>query len=146
MLSDILGVQQVLGTGKYLVIPSMIGRSRKATFKYIKDRVCKKINPWSSMSLSQVGREILIKPVLQVIASYIMSIFLLPSSLSNEIEKMMNSFWWGHNRDKVGGMSWLSWDRLSMSKNDGGMGLKNLSAFNYVILGKQAWSLITKSI
>ncbi|XP_058763304.1 uncharacterized protein LOC131636711 [Vicia villosa] len=52
MLADTLGVQQVLGTGKYLDVPSMIDRSRKATFKYIKDRVWQKINSWSSRSLS----------------------------------------------------------------------------------------------
>jgi hypothetical protein len=38
-ITDILGVQVVLGTGKYLGLPSMIGRDRKATFAYIKDRV-----------------------------------------------------------------------------------------------------------
>ncbi|MCI16585.1 putative non-LTR retroelement reverse transcriptase, partial [Trifolium medium] len=32
-VSNILGVQQVLGTGKYLGLPSMVGRSRKATFR-----------------------------------------------------------------------------------------------------------------
>jgi hypothetical protein len=34
----------------------------------------------------------MIKSVLQSIPSYIMSIFLIPSSLCDEIEKMMNSF------------------------------------------------------
>jgi len=43
-ISYILGVQQVLGTGKYLAAPSMVGRSRRATFKFIKGRVWKKIN------------------------------------------------------------------------------------------------------
>jgi hypothetical protein len=38
-IANILGVQQVLGTGKYLGLPSMIGRSRKATFSFIKDRI-----------------------------------------------------------------------------------------------------------
>ncbi|XP_058783747.1 uncharacterized protein LOC131658475 [Vicia villosa] len=121
----------------------MIGRSRKDTFKYIKDRVWKKINSWSSRSLSQAGRETLIKSVLQAIPSYIMSIFLLPSSLSDEIEKMMNSFWWGHNRIRGKGLNWLSWDKLSIPKRDGGMGFRNLSAFNYAMLGKQAWSIMT---
>jgi hypothetical protein len=32
----------VLETGKYLDIPSMIGRSKKATFKFIKDRIWEK--------------------------------------------------------------------------------------------------------
>ncbi|XP_058756815.1 uncharacterized protein LOC131630038 [Vicia villosa] len=142
LMADTLGVQQVLGTGKYLGVPSMIGRNRKATFKFIKDRIWKKINSWSSRSLSQAGRETLIKSVLQSIPTYIMSIFLLPSSSIDEIEKMLNSFWWGHKRGSAKGIHWLSWDRLSMPKNVGGMGFKNLSAFNYAMLSKQAWSLM----
>jgi len=43
-LSRILGVKLVLGTGKYLGLPSMIGRSKTATFSFIKDRIWKKIN------------------------------------------------------------------------------------------------------
>ncbi|XP_058760595.1 uncharacterized protein LOC131633933 [Vicia villosa] len=144
VLAATLGVQQVLGTDKYLGVPSMIGRSKKATIKYIKDRIWKKINSWSSRCLSQAVRETLIKSELQAIPSYIMNIFLLPSSLSDEIEKMMNSFWRGHNRDRAKGFHWLSWDRLSMTKKNGGMGFKNLSAFNYAMLGKQVWNLMTK--
>ncbi|XP_058741946.1 uncharacterized protein LOC131614368 [Vicia villosa] len=143
MLADTLGVRQVLGTANYLGVPSMIGRSRKGTFKYIKDRVWKKLNSWSSRSLSQAGRETLIKSVIQAIPSYIMSIFLLPPSLSDELEIMMNSFWWGHNRNIGKGLNWLSWDKLSISKRNKGMGFRNLSAFNYAMLGKQAWNIMT---
>ena len=39
----------------------MIGRDRKATFAYIKDRVWQKINFWSGKCLSKAGREVMIK-------------------------------------------------------------------------------------
>ncbi|XP_045791311.1 uncharacterized mitochondrial protein AtMg00310-like [Trifolium pratense] len=61
------------------------------------DRGWKKINSWSSKCLSKAGLEVLIKLVLQAIPNYFMSIFTLPSSLCDEIEKLMNSFWWGHS-------------------------------------------------
>jgi hypothetical protein len=45
----------------------------------------------------------MIKSVLQSIPSYVMSIFLIPHSLSDKIEKMMNSFWWVINRSNLKG-------------------------------------------
>ncbi|CAJ2652404.1 unnamed protein product [Trifolium pratense] len=138
-ITNILGVQAVLGTGKYLGLPSMVGRSKKETFNYIKDRVWRKINSWSSKCLSKAGREVLIKSVLQAIPSYVMSIFLIPGSLIDAIEKMMNSFWWGHGGSNNKGIHLLAWDKLSVHKNKGGMGFKDLTAFNIAMLGKQGW-------
>lgn len=58
-------------------------------------RVWKKINSWNSKCLHHMERETLIKYVVQFIPFYVMSIFLSPSFLSGEIEKMINFFWWG---------------------------------------------------
>jgi hypothetical protein len=41
-----------------------------------------------------------------------MSIFTMPSSLCDEIEKMMNSFWWGHSGTHNKGINWMSWESL----------------------------------
>jgi hypothetical protein len=142
-ITNIMGVRQVLGTGKYLGVPSIVGRSKSSTFKFIKDRMWSKINSWSSRCLSQAGREILIKSVLQSISSYLMSTFMLPNSLINEIEKMLNAFWWGHDNGSNRGMHWLSWECLTVPKGYGGMGFKSLKAVNMAMLGKQAWKILT---
>jgi len=121
----------------------MIGRSKHATFKFRKDHIRNKINSWSSRCLLHAGREVLIKYVLQSIPSYVMSVFLLSGSLINEIEKMLNSFWWGHNLANSRGLHWLSLERLSVPKVFGGMGFKGLKAFNMAMVGKQAWKLVS---
>ncbi|GAU38527.1 hypothetical protein TSUD_148090 [Trifolium subterraneum] len=54
-LSRILGVKLILGTGIYLGLPSMVGRSKKAIFSYIKDRIWKRINSWRGRALSKAG-------------------------------------------------------------------------------------------
>lgn len=104
-ITNILGVRVVLGTGKYLGMPSMIGRNRTTTFSYIKDRVWQRINSWSSKCLSKARREFMIKSVLQAIPSYVMSLFQLPTTLITTIERMMNSFWWGHDRSTHRGIN-----------------------------------------
>lgn len=91
-IANLLDVRITLGTGKYLGLPSLVGRDKKGVFSFIKDRVWKRINSWSSKSLSRAGREVLIKSVAQVIPSYCMSIYLLPQTMCDEIQKMMNSF------------------------------------------------------
>jgi len=111
-ITDILGVQVVLGTSKYLGLPSMIGRDRNATFAYIKDRVWQKINSWSGKCLSKAGREVMIKSVLQAIPSYVMSIFQLPTTSLDSIEKMMNSFCWGNGKTTQRGIHWMNWEKL----------------------------------
>jgi len=39
---------------------------------------------------------------------------------------------------------WMSWGKLSAAKVYGGMGFKDLSAFNLAMLGKQGWKFITE--
>ena len=119
----------MLGIGKYLGLPSMIGRSKKATFNFIKDRVWKKINSWSSKCLSKAGREVLIKSVLQSIPTYFTSLLTLLSSLCDDIEKTMNSFWWGHSGAQSKGIHWMSWDKLSMQKKRWRYGIQELRDF-----------------
>jgi hypothetical protein len=91
-------VIEVMGTGRYLGMPSMIGRNKKALFGYLKDRMWKKIQNWSGKHLSKAGREVVVKSVAQAIPAYCMNSILLPESLGEELEKMINSFWWGSNK------------------------------------------------
>jgi hypothetical protein len=58
--------------------------------------------------LTQAGRELLIKSVFRYIPSYIMSLFLHLASVIDDIEKMLNYFWWGHNITQAKEIHWMS--------------------------------------
>ena len=131
-----LGPMQDSRHGKYLGLPSIIGKSKNEVFVKIKERVGRKLAGWKEKFLSIGGREILIKAVAQAIPLYTMSCFQLPKGLCDDIESMMRKFWWGQHGQESR-MAWVSWQRLCKSKLKGGMGFRNLQAFNLAMLAKQ---------
>ncbi|XP_031097211.1 uncharacterized protein LOC116001448 [Ipomoea triloba] len=123
-----LGVVQAPNFGKYLGLPSFIGREKRAVFSYIEDKIKHKIGSWNKRLLSQAGKEVLLKSVAQSMPTFSMSVFLLPESVCLSIERTMNRYWWGPGNDR--GIHWKAWDRLCIPKKYGGLRFKDLRAFN----------------
>ncbi|XP_019163182.1 PREDICTED: uncharacterized protein LOC109159537 [Ipomoea nil] len=140
---DILGVEEGLTSGKYLGLPSLVDRRKKAILGFLKDRILSRVWSWNAKFLSRAGREVLLKNVLQAMPAYAMSVFLLPIGLCREMEVIMNQYWWTGRIGDGRGIRWRSWEGLSRPKANGGMGFRRLHEMNLALLGKQAWRLVT---
>ena len=137
-IQQLLGVLAIRQYEKYLGLPALVGCAKKQSFVYIKERVWRKLWGWKEKLLSQVGREVLIKVVIQAIPTYTISYFKLPKGLIKELETLIRKFWWGYNKENKK-VHWVKWERLCEDKErgGGGVGFKYIEKFNDSLLAKQ---------
>ncbi|CAL1410408.1 unnamed protein product [Linum trigynum] len=109
---------------KYLGVPSEWGRSKKETFQFLLDRMEKKGESWKSLLLSPGGKKVLLKAVIQAIPSYIMSVFLLPLSLTCKMDSILKKFFWSGSMKKKS-IHWCNARVLEKPKEEGGVGFRN---------------------
>ncbi|GKA65243.1 hypothetical protein Tco_0764950 [Tanacetum coccineum] len=85
----------------------------------------------------------LIMSVVSSMQVYWASIFILPSAIANDIERLMRDFLWNYGVFKRGKAN-VNWSSVCKPKVEGGLGIKSLDSWNKALMSKHIWNIITQ--
>ena len=87
--------------------------------------------------LSNGGSLMLLKSTLSSFPRYYSSLFTIPTSVANRIERLQRNFLWGGLGEFKHHL--VGWDKMCASLASGGLGIWKLTTFNQSLLGKWLW-------
>jgi Reverse transcriptase (RNA-dependent DNA polymerase) len=122
---------------KYLGPPLSDKQIPRQFFKQLIDGIQDTLPGWQAEYLSLAGREILVNAVLSAKTVYFMSLYLLPKWVIKAIDNIRRRFMWHrHKSDDKKPMCLVNWGIVTMSKQNGGLGIRDLHIMNQSFLAK----------
>lgn len=119
----------------FLGIPIDANHRRKLTWNPIISKLSKRLCSWQGRNLSLGGKISLLNSVLNNIPIFWFSFFKAPRVVLEEITRIQKQLLWGYKEGRRG-MCWVKWDKVCLKKEYGGLGVKNVEAFNFAIISK----------
>ena len=129
-----------IGTLSMLYLGMPLGAPYKglSVWNSVVEKIEKLLASWQTLYLLKGGRLTLLKSTLSSLPTYFLSLFTIPASVAQRIEKLQRNFLWGGIGDEMK-YHLVRWDQVCSPMDCGGLGVKNLTLFNKALLGKWLW-------
>ena len=122
----------------YLGLPLGAKFKDRAIWNSILERMEQRLTCWKRLYLSKGGKITLIKSTLSSLPTYFLSLFPIPVDIAIRIERLQRNFLWG-GIDESPKFRLVKWAQVCSPLKSGGLGIRNLRAFNQALLGKWLW-------
>jgi hypothetical protein len=106
------------------------------------DVLKKRLGSWGNKYVSLGGRIVLINAVLSSIPIFFLSYMKMPVKVWREVVKIQRNFLWGGLSLKRR-INWVKWEDICRTKEEGGLGIRDLRVVNLSLLAKWRWKLLT---
>ncbi|CAL1361156.1 unnamed protein product [Linum trigynum] len=128
---------------RYLGVPLITGKLTRQDCKVLVDKITQKLRSWRSKLLSYAGKIQLISTVITSTLQYWLNIFLLPQFVIKEVGRLCNEFLWDSAEDGSRKKGVMAWDKLSIPKKEGGLGIRNFGVWNKACVLRHLWEILT---
>lgn len=127
---------------QYLGAPLGLSIKRKLFWAPLVNKVRSKLAGWKCRTLNKSGRAVLIKSTLNTIPSYWFNLFRAPKNITSQLEQIKRRFFWQEINEKgetQRKLHFISWNKLVLPKELGGIGLADIEKRNLASLTKLRW-------
>ncbi|CAL1407427.1 unnamed protein product [Linum trigynum] len=125
----------------YLGVPLVAGKLTVNACRPLIDRITSRVQGWKAKSLSYAGRVELVGSILYSMSQYWMNVFMLPKTVIREVERICNNFLWSVGPG-LNLKAKMAWKYMSIPKKEGGLGLRDLTSWNYACVFRQIWAVM----
>lgn len=137
--ASILGCNVENGAFKYLGNIICSNPAKSAYWNHLLSKVKNKLDNWHAENHSITGKLILMKATLDSIPIFWFNLFLVPGKVLNELEKLRRRFLWGASTDGSNKPHSISWEKVCVPKEEGGLGITSLKIRNWSLVAKWVW-------
>ena len=146
-IKNIFPVPDLQPHTKHLGHPIIFSHNdRNRAYNFIYGKFKGKLTTVRANKLNHAGRLTYIQSVLSSIPIYYMSTILFSKSFLHKITTIIRNFWWtGIQKDNpTNPIPFRSWDDICQTKDDGGLGIRDLEIVNRSLIIQAAYNIATE--